>query len=39
VLDHFGWLGMEKTPTTKLRLAGVVVTIIGILMISIGKMH
>ncbi|MGO1304745.1 MAG: DMT family transporter [Sphingomonas parapaucimobilis] len=39
VLDHFGWLGMEKTPTTRLRLAGVIVTIIGILMISIGKMH
>jgi len=37
VLDHFGWFGLPKTPTTKLRLAGLVVTVIGILLISVGK--
>lgn len=37
VLDHFGWLGMKKNPITRLRLAGVVVTVIGIVLISIGK--
>jgi len=37
VLDHFGWLGLPKTPTTKLRLVGLLVTVIGILLISVGK--
>lgn len=39
ILDHFGWLGMKRTSTTKLRLAGAAVTIAGILMIALSKGH
>lgn len=39
VLDHFGWLGMKRTPTTRLRLAGAAVTIAGIFVIAMAKTH
>ena len=39
MLDHFGWLGMKRTPLTKLRFGGIVVTVIGIGLIALGKGH
>lgn len=32
LLDHFGWLGLDKTPITWQRLLGAVVIFIGVLM-------
>jgi transporter family-2 protein len=34
VIDHFGWLGLPEHPITWLRVAGVVLLISGVWLIS-----